>query len=181
MIFPLPKEIRKSEIALDLLVKSKDLEQIDLDLLKEYKLKPTKEVKEKIIARDLILVEEAQKGDIKSRNALFLKHTPFLRYYLHNKFNPNPEQFDDLLSSCFEALLEYCIPDFDKNKNNNFLNHYRRSLDAWFINKYRYDERHKIDTIDLDGLDEGDEEENFNKKDKYLKSEDRNMGWIENN
>lgn len=178
----LTREIRKSEINLSLLVKSGDLDSIDFELLKSYKKTPNqKEIREQIIERDLILVEKIREGDLKSRNALFLKHTPFLRRYLHDKFNPNPEDFDLLLSECFMGYIEYCLPSFDSTIHRNFLNHLRRSLDAWFINDWRYKERHKIDTISYDELDENENEENFTKKDKYLKTEDRNLGWIENN
>ena len=161
-----------------MLVKSGDLEQVDLDLLKAYKKKPTDEIKKQIIQRDLILVRKTKGGDIKARNALFLKHTPFVRSFLHNKFILQPEEFDDYISQCFMCFLVYCIPFFDETKGSNFLNYFYYSLDAWFKNDANYQKRHKLDLVYLDKFDENEEESGG--KDKFLKSEDRNFGWIEN-
>lgn len=88
--------IKKSHIRLDLY-----LNENDLRLLRDKRSRKDKDSEENIVTRSFELVMKAKGGCNKSRDTLFLMHTPLMRKKLNEWFKIHPAYFDEYLSNCF--------------------------------------------------------------------------------
>lgn len=145
---------KNSKINLDVHLSEKDLQ-----LLRDKEGRKNKNNKKNIITRSYTLVIKAKKGDIDARNTLFLLHTPLMRNYLNRTFYIHPTKFDEYLSDCFEYFLN-AVKSFNKKKSNNFVYFLQRHLFQGFVNKYRYNKLHNLDTINYEEIDKDYETEN---------------------
>jgi len=134
--------IRMSKINLSLYITPEDLE-----LLRDKKSRRDKNCKETIITRNLELVLQAQKGNTKARNYLFLLNTPFMRWKLNQWFHIQPNQFDEYISDCF-FYFQDAVDLFDSTKSDNFLSFLGMVLKNNFINEHNFQKRRKLDIAD---------------------------------
>lgn len=160
--------MRHSKINLELYLSPEDVE-----ILRDKKNRNVKG-KSRIVERSLQLVLEAKTGNIKSRNELFLLHTPLMRSVLNKTFDIKPDEFDDYLSWCFESFCD-SVMSFNPEKSNNFIPLLRLNIKNFFINKYKSKEMRQISrTTSLDKICETDE---LNSE-KLLYSEDKSFDEI---
>lgn len=151
----------------------KYLSEDDLALLRDKTGRKDKNKKVTIITRSLQLVKKAKKGDIESRNYLFLLHTPFMRNILNKKFSIRPTEFDDYLHECFEIFLD-TIEKFQIKKSNNFIYLFQRNIYNTFVNNYKFRKRNDLPTVEYIEQDKEYEENN------NLLSIDENLYNIDN-
>ena len=119
----------------------------DLELLRDKKTRKDKNCTETIITRSLELVLQAQKGDTKARNYLFLLNTPFMRWKLNKWFHIQPNKFDEYISDCF-LYFKDAVESFDSEKSNNFISFLGMRLKNEFVNEYNLQKRKKLDIAD---------------------------------
>ena len=161
--------IRKSKIDLSLYITPADLK-----LLRDKKGRSTRNGKFNIIKRSLELVREAKKGNIESRNYLFLLHTPYMRWKLNQWFCIHPSKFDEYMSDCF-LYFQSAVDVFDETKSDNFIFILGRVLKQNFINDYNYQKLHKLDIANYSDCEEDSEYE-----DKYFVDYDVKIFEIQN-
>lgn len=124
---------------------------------------------EEINKRDLVLVEAAKNGCLKSRDILFFKHLPLIKYTL-NKYSLSKTDYEDALQQSFEWCC-ITIKEFKRGvaqHNESFTNLLRRNINNLLINVLKREKNRYGETSYLDELEP-------NVQERYLSSDDKRL------
>lgn len=125
---------------------------------------------EEINQRDLVLVEAAKNGCLKSRDILFFKHLPLIKYTL-NKYFLSRTDYEDALQQSFEWCC-ITIKNYRTGlvqKNESFTNLLRRNIDNFLINHLKREDTRYGETSYLDELEPNIQERYLSRNDEAFK------------